>query len=65
MWITSNLQSELPRPPITASADYTMNYTPDTSFVFPLVDTAHYNLQRKGMYFVRVDEKQAGRIDSF
>jgi GWxTD domain-containing protein len=32
-----------------------MNYTPDTSIVFPLVDTAHYNLQQKGMYFVRVD----------
>lgn len=52
------LESELPRPPITASSDYTLNYTPDTTFIFPLVDTAHYNLRREGMYFVRVEEEQ-------
>jgi GWxTD domain-containing protein len=52
------LFSELPRPPITASADYTLNYTPDTSFMFPLVDTANYNLQNKGMYLVKIDPEQ-------
>ena len=51
MWTISTLNSELPRPPITASTDYTMNYSADTSFVFPLVDTAHYNLQQKGNVF--------------
>ena len=57
--------SELPRPPITASTDYTMNYSPDTSFVFPLVDTAHYNLQLKGMYFVRVDPERPEGLSLF
>ncbi|MCK5136369.1 MAG: GWxTD domain-containing protein [Bacteroidales bacterium] len=52
------LESELPRPPITATIDYTMNFTADTSFVFPLVDSAHYDLIREGMYFVRVDKEQ-------
>lgn len=59
------LNSELPRPPITASTDYTMNYSPDTSFIFPLVDTAHYNLQQKGMYFVRVDAEQPEGLSLF
>ena len=59
------ISSDLPRPPITASTDYTMNYTPDTSFVFPLVDTAHYNLQQKGMYFVRIDEKRTEGLSLF
>ena len=57
--------SELPRPPITASADYTLNYTPDTSFVFPLVDTAHYNLLREGMYFVRINNEQEEGLSLF
>lgn len=59
------LKSELPRPPITASTDYTMNYTPDTSFIFPLVDTAHYNLLEKGMYFVRVDNEHDEGLSLF
>ncbi len=59
------LFSELPRPSITASTDYTMNYTPDTSFIFPLVDTAHYNLQEKGMYFVRIDGEQPEGLSLF
>jgi GWxTD domain-containing protein len=59
------ISSELPRPPISASTDYTMHYTPDTSFVFPLVDTAHYNLQQKGMYFVRVDPSQPEGLSLF
>lgn len=58
-------ESELPRPPITASADYTMNYTPDTSFVFPLVDTADYNLRREGMYLVRVVDGQEEGLTLF
>jgi GWxTD domain-containing protein len=49
------IESELPRPPITATSDYTMKYTPDTSFVFPLVDTANYNLRREGIYQIQVD----------
>ena len=59
------LNSELPRPPITASTDYTMNYNADTSFIFPLVDTAHYNLLEKGMYFVRVDNEHAEGLTLF
>ncbi|MFH0757206.1 MAG: GWxTD domain-containing protein [Bacteroidota bacterium] len=59
------LASELPRPPITASADYTLNYSPDTSFVFPLVDSIDYNLQRKGMYFVRVDRAREEGLSLF
>ena len=59
------LKSELPRPPITASTDYTMNYEPDTSFAFPLVDTAHYNLQKNGMYFVRVDKERPEGLSLF
>jgi GWxTD domain-containing protein len=49
--------SELPRPPITATTDYTLNYTPDTSFVISMDDSAHYNLSRGGMYFIRVTEE--------
>ncbi len=48
-------ENELPRPPITATSDYTLQYTPDTSFVFPMVDTANYNLRREGMYHIQVD----------
>ncbi len=51
------LDSELPRAPITASADYTVKVTPDTIFRFPLVDTANYNLRLEGMYYIQVDEK--------
>lgn len=59
------LSSELPRPPITASTDYTMNYSPDTSYIFPLVDTVHYNLRKKGMYFVRVDDERPEGLSLF
>jgi GWxTD domain-containing protein len=60
-----SLGSELPRPPITASADYTLKRTPDTSYVFPMLDTAYYNLRQKGMYFVRVDPKQEEGLSLF
>lgn len=50
--------NELPRPPITATSDYTMNYTPDTSYVFPMVDTIDYDLRMDGMYLVKVDSEQ-------
>ena len=50
-------ENELPRPPITASSDYTMNYTPDTTYVFPMVDTVDYDLRREGMYLVKVDKE--------
>jgi len=54
-------QSELPRPPVTASVDYTMDHSADTSFVYPLVDSVHFDLVRDGMYFFRVDpEKDEG-----
>ncbi len=51
------MESELPRPPITASADYTLNYTPDTSYMAALKDTSSYDLSREGMYLMRVDER--------
>lgn len=50
-------ENELPRPPVTAISDYTMKYTPDTSFVFPMIDTVDYNLQLEGMYLVKVDKE--------
>ncbi len=53
-----SLNNELPRPPITATSDYTMNYNPDTSYVFPMVDTVDYNLRMEGMYLVKVDKEQ-------
>ena len=52
------LASELPRPPVTATSDYTMNYTPDTSLVFPMIDTVDYDLRMEGMYLVKVDKEQ-------
>ena len=57
--------SELPRPPITASADYTLSHTPDTSFIFPLDDTSSYGLEREGIYFVRVDPEQEDGLTLF
>ena len=52
------LTSELPRPPITATSDFTMNYIPDTSYVFPMLDTVNYDLRLEGMYHVKVDKEQ-------
>jgi len=60
-----SLNSELPRPPITASADYTLNVTPDTSLSFPLVDTADYNLRLDGMYFIQVDKDHENGLTLF
>lgn len=57
--------SELPRPPITASIDYTLNYTPDTTFIFPLIDTMKYDLRREGMYFIRVDPEHEEGLTLF
>jgi GWxTD domain-containing protein len=51
-------ESELPRPPVTATSDYTMNYIADTSYVFPMIDTVSYDLRRAGMYVVKVDKEQ-------
>ncbi len=50
-------ENELPRPPITATSDYTMKYVPDTSYVFPMIDTVDYDLRREGMYLVKVDRE--------
>lgn len=58
-------QSELPRPPVTATSDYTMNYIPDTSYVFPMVDTVSYDLRRVGMYLVKVDKEQESGLTLF
>ncbi len=52
------LTNELPRPPITATSDYTMNYVADTSYVFPMIDTVDYDLRLVGMYHVKVDKEQ-------
>ena len=51
-------ESELPRPPVTASVDYTIDRTPDTSYVHPLSDTVNFDLVEKGMYFFRVDPEE-------
>jgi len=42
------LESELPRPPITASTDYTLNYTPERRLLFPWrrVSTGSYRLNK-------------------
>jgi len=50
-----NPVNELPRPPITATSDYTMNYSPDTTYVFPMVDTVDYDLRMEGMYLIKID----------
>lgn len=47
--------NELPRPPITASGDYTMSYEPDTIYRFPLTDSSIYNLRSEGRYLIQVD----------
>ena len=60
-----SFSSELPRPPITASGDYTLNLTPDTSFSVPLADTAFYGLRRGGMYFVRVNRDNEHGLSLF
>ncbi len=52
------LSNELPRPPITATSDYTMNYVADTSYIFPIIDTVDYDLRLEGMYHVKVDREQ-------
>ena len=51
-------ENELPRPPVTATSDYTMKYTPDTSYVFPMIDTVNYNLMMEGMYLVKVKKDE-------
>ncbi|MDF1575943.1 MAG: GWxTD domain-containing protein [Bacteroidales bacterium] len=57
--------SELPRPPVTATSDYTMNYTPDTSYIFPLIDTFDYDLRQEGMYHVKVDKEHEKGLTLF
>ncbi len=59
------ITNELPRPPITATSDYTMNYVPDTSYVFPQVDTLDYDLRLEGMYHVKVDLEQSEGLTLF
>ena len=59
------LTNELPRPPITATSDYTMNYVPDTSYVFPMIDTVSYDLRLEGMYHVKVDIEQSEGLTLF
>jgi len=59
------LTNELPRPPITATSDYTMNYVADTSYIFPMVDTVDYDLRLEGMYHVKVDKEQGEGLTLF
>ena len=59
------ITNELPRPPITATSDYTMNYVADTSYVFPQVDTVDYDLRLEGMYHVKVDIEQSEGLTLF
>ncbi len=59
------ITNELPRPPITATSDYTMNYVADTSYVFPQVDTVDYDLRLEGMYHVKVDKEQSEGLTLF
>ena len=59
------ITNELPRPPITATSDYTMNYVADTSYVFPQVDTVDYDLRLEGMYLVKVDKEQSEGLTLF
>ena len=59
------LSSELPRPPITATSDYTMNYVPDTSLAFPMIDTVDYDLRLEGMYNIKVDREQEEGLTLF
>jgi GWxTD domain-containing protein len=59
------LESELPRAPVTSATDFTLNYTPDTSYIFPIDDTTTYNLEEKGMYFVRVSKEQEDGLTLF
>lgn len=58
-------ESELPRQPVTASADYTLKTTPDTSIALPLSDTADYNLQQTGMYFIKIDKDREEGLSLF
>ena len=59
------LTNELPRPPITATSDYTMNYVADTSYIFPMIDTVDYDLRLEGMYHVKVDKEQGEGLTLF
>jgi len=59
------LTNELPRPPVTATSDYTMNYVADTSYTFPMVDTVDYDLRLEGMYNVKVDKEQSEGLTLF
>jgi len=42
-----------------------MNYTSDTSYVFPAVDTVDYKLRMEGMYHVKVDREQEEGLTLF
>lgn len=50
--------NELPRPPVTATTDFTLTYLPDTTLYVPLSDTQVYNLTNEGRYLIRVDPKK-------
>ena len=50
-----SFKNELPRPPVNASMDYTMNYSPDTTYTIATTDTSHYVLRTRGRFHVRMD----------
>ena len=59
------IESELPRPPLTASVDYTLHNSSDTTFVFTIHDSVEYNLKEKGCYLIRVDPEQEAGLALF
>jgi len=59
------LENELPRPPITATSDYTLKHTPDTSFVYYLQDSTMEMISHQGMYRIQIDEEQGEGLTLF
>ena len=54
-------ESELPRPPLTSSAGYTVKINPDTTLILPMADSLTFRLPHEGKYHFRVDpERRAG-----
>jgi len=60
-----SFKNELPRPPVNASMDYTMNYSPDTTYKIATTDTSHYVLQTRGRFHVRMDASREEGLTLF
>ncbi len=50
-----DMESELPRAPLTGSFGYTEKIDPDTTLILPFADTITFRLPREGRYHFRVD----------